>query len=571
MNRFGLCLFTALLSCSAALVAGAKENIAKNLSQATEQDNTNYRQKYAQVKSEFDDVRKARDYADYSLSCQAQKLAHVIAFNDFHKKALEKRTNELAQKSDTQNKMIEEKNKQVSLLFSEISTIRSMLNDSLSARNRLEKAYLTLDKKFQTTQQNFLTKNKQLKDKIIEADVTRQVSLMGESKAAQQVALLTQALKDNEKFYTEDVNKIFDELAHELETTRSQLALATDACYETEHEANMLRQQLEMTQKVLSKQGLSAKTEKDLKEIQLAINKLGKQTTTGQSSYHQQLSQALDQIQKLDRKLDKTEQELAKSALELQHKIATEGKSQQEIKMLSSELSRMKREYQSTLAQTHLESTRTMQSLESELNKTKHSFERARKTLEAKDLAFGMLEKHCKDLQTVLNKEQSAQKTLVENLHAKEALLKTTQAKLARSEQSERTLRNLTKHAQAELAQEMATTQALGEKLQSVSQKLASTEMAKNSLLKQTQELSLQATELGSKLQESERQAFALKTERDVYMSERHAFAHAAERLAMERDAFADKLDTVVKTVSTAHYKAKRGINDQFPNGVAIV
>lgn len=570
MNRFGLCLLASLLSCSAALVAGARESIAQTLSQTAQQENINFKKQYEQAKADFNDVRKARDYADYTLSCQNQKLAHVIAFNEFQRQALEKRGDELAQKSLDQEKMLGEKNQQLSHLFGEISTIRTMLHESLAARNNLEKAYLNLDKKFRQTQHNFVTKTKQLSDKMIQSEVLRQASLAGEGKAVQRVALLSQALRENEKFYTQDVNKIFDELAYELETTRSQLALAADACEETEHEATMLKQQLEMTQKLLGKQGFSAKSEKDLKALQLAINKLGKQTTEGKSSYYQQLSQALDHIQKLDHKLDKAQQDLAKNEVAMMNKLAAESKSQQDIKILNSELSRIKREYQSNLAQNNLKSAQGLKALDAELFKTKHSFERMRKTLNAKDLAFGVLEKHCKTLQTALNKEHETQKLLVENLREKESALKQTQAKLARTEITEHNLRALTKKAQAELADEMATTKKLAGQLQSVSQKLATTEIAKDKALARTQELTALNDELSTKLQQSERNAFALEAQRNAYMYERHAFANIAQQVADQRNLAVDRLNTVIQTVSNAHENAKRGITAQHPHGVAI-
>ena len=494
----------------------------------------------------------------------------MIAFNDFHRKSLENRTNDLAQKNETQDKMLAEKNRQVLLLFTELATIRKMLNESLAARNTLEKAYLNLDTKFQLTQQNFINQNKSLSEKIITAEVQRQASLAGESKATQQVALLGQALKENEVFYTKDVNKLFDDLAYELETTRSQLALATDACLETEHEVAMLKQQLEMTQKLLSKQGFSPKNERDLKNLQMAINKVGKQATSGSTSYHKQLSEALTHIQKLDSKLEKTQLDLAKNEVALKNKTAAEAKSNDDIKMLSSEISKLKREYQSNLAHNNLQSAQTLRTLNEELNTAKHGLQRATKSLAAKDQAFEVLEKHCKTLQATLTKETEAQKKLVAQLNTQETNLKTAHAKLAHAEAAEHTLRNLTKKAQDELKEEMATTHQLAGQLKSVSSKLASAEMIKEKAVESFKDVSSINNDLSFKLRESERQVFALKNDRDFYMSERNQFSLAASRVAEERNMFADRLNSVLKTVSHATHNAQRGITPSHPHGVAI-
>lgn len=571
MNRLNSCLSVLFLCYAAMPLFASQPTISQGLFATAQSEIPNYKSKYDLEKHNFEDVRKARDLADYQLTCQNQKLAHILAFSDMQKKSLEERNAQLAQKSYGQDKVLEEKNEQISHLFKEINTVRKMLHESLNTRNNLERAYINLDQKLQATLQNFQAQTKHSNHKLIAVESARKSSIMSESKALQHVSLLEQALRDNERFYTQDMYKVFNNLAVELEETRKQLAIATDACLETEQELDVVKKQLETTQQLLGKQGASAKTEKDIKAIQASIAKVGKTALEGKETQHHQLTQALDHIKQLDQKLIKAQSELDKNDRDIQQRTAREAKHIQDFKLINSELNKFKREYRSNLAQNTLQLSRTIRALELELQTAKLQATRTQRTIEAKDQAFETLEKHSKTLQAQVASEEAAQKSLISQLRTKESEAKSAQAKLARVEQTEQALRSITAKTQKELAAEAAQKKTLALQLRNVSKKLADAELTKEQALYTAKNLTRTNEDLVVKLGESEKRAFSLEEERNMYMFERHAFARTAERIASERNLFAERLNSIIQTVSRVQENSKLGINHAHPSGTAII
>jgi|GEM_PF-2216450 len=570
MKRFYSCLY-ALALCQAVVSAPSQKAAAPGLfiTQASDQDQ--YKEKYTHLQQNFNDVVKAKDVTDYQLSCQNQKLAHILAFSDLQKKSLESRNAELIHKNYAQDKELAEKNKHVARLFEEINAIRTMLRNSLNTRNNLERAYLNLDQKLQVTQQNFAAQTKHLNHKLIDLTAAKTTSLMSESKALQQVAHLEQALRDNEQFYTKDMYKTFDSLAQELEETRKQLNIATDACFETEQELSQVKKQLEATQSLLTNGGVSAKSERELKAIQTTLAKLGKDALESKGSYHQQLTQALEHIKLLDQKLNKAQQEAERNHKDIQQRAAREAKHSQDFKIISSDLAKLKREYQSNIAQNTFQLTRTIKGLETELQSTKAQALRTFKSIQAKDMAFGALERHSKGLQALVAQEEATQKTLVKDLHSKEVELRNVHAKLARLDTTEQNLRLLVSKTQQELASETQKSKSLAAKLRNVSQKLASAELERDKVSYQNTNLQKDISELSKKLMHSEGMALALTEERNNYMFERHAFARMAEKAVADRNMFAERYQTLLKTVSRARENSKLGITEAHPVGIAIL
>lgn len=570
MKRFYSCLY-ALALCQAVVSAPSQKAAAPGLSiaQASEQDQ--YKEKYTHLQQNFTDVVKAKDVTDYQLSCQNQKLAHILAFSDLQKKSLEARNSELIQRNYAQDKELAEKNKHIARLFEEINTIRTMLRNSLNTRNNLERAYLNLDQKLQVTQQNFAAQTKHLNHKLIDLTAAKTTSLMSESKALQQVSHLEQALRDNEQFYTKDMYKTFDSLAQELEETRKQLNIATDACFETEQELSQVKKQLEAAQSLLSNGGVSAKSERELKAIQTTLAKLGKDALESKGSYHQQLTQALEHIKLLDQKLNKAQVEAERNHRDIQQRAAREAKHSQDFKIISSDLAKLKREYQSNIAQNTFQLTKTIKGLETELQTTKAEALRAFKSIQAKDMAFSALERHSKGLQALVAQEEATHRTLVKDLHSKEVELRNVHAKLARLDTTEQNLRSLVSKTQQELAGETQKSKSLAAKLRNVSQKLASAELERDKVSYQNANLQKDISELSQKLMHSEGMALALTEERNNYMFERHAFARMAEKAVADRNVFAERYQTLLKTVSRARENSKLGISEAHPVGIAIL
>lgn len=570
MNRFYSCLYTLVLSqavfCASALKTVQTDSLLEKNDAAVLQ-----KAQYNHLLHNFDDMVKSKNNADYQLSCQNQKLAHILAFSDAQKKSLENRNSELVQKNYTQDKTLTSKNEQIQKLFDEINNIRTMLHNSLTTRNNLERAYLNLEQKLQLTQQNFLAQTKHLNHKLIETEVARTTSLMSEGKALQQVARLEQALKDNEIFYTQEMYQTFDGLAFELDETRKQLAIATDACFEGERELNMVKKQLEAAQSLISEGGVSAKSEKDLKTIQASLAKISKEALDSKGSYQQQLSQALDHIKKLDGKINKAQIEAEKNHREIQEKTAREAKNAQDLKIITNELARTKRSLNATIAQNTQQLTKTIKALEQELQTSKNVAARSVKTIQAKDIAFGALERHARNLQTMIAQEEETHKTLAQNLTSKESEIKNVQAKLARLETTEHSLRSLIGKTQQELKAVEGQKAILGQQLRTVSQKLASAELEKDKVAYANKNLTTQNAQLSQKLTQSEASASVLTEERNNYMFERHSFARIAQKAVQERDIYANRYETLLKTVSRAHNNSKQGISQAHPAGVAIL
>ncbi len=570
MNRIYTCLY-ALAFCQAALIGAPTQKAQPQEPLAIKADAQEpLKEKYNHLQHDFNDMVKAKHFSDYQLSCSNQKLAHILAFSDMQKKSLEARNNELAKKTYAQDATLAEKNKQIMALFKEIEGIRKMLNNSLVTRNHLERAYLNLDQKLQVTQQTYAAQTKHLNHKLIDVQTAKATSLMTEAKALAQVARLEQALKDTEEFYTTDMYKTFDALAYELEETRKQLTIATDATFETERELAFVKKQLETAQSLIANGGVSAKSEKDLKTIQASLAKLSKEATESQGSYHAQLTQAIEHIKKLDYKLNKAQAEAEKNQKDIQQRAAREAKHSQDFKAITADLAKIKREYQANLAQNTIALTKTIKSLETELQTTKAQASRAAKTMQAKDIAFGTLDRHSKRLQTLVAQEEQAHQSLLQKLNSKELEVKNANLKLTRLESTEKNLRALVSKTQQELSEETQKTKALGLQLKNVSQKLASAELAKDKALFQAAEITKENDELSKKLAQSEADAFVLKDERNLYMFERHTFARMAKKAVDERNAFASRYDTLLKTVYRAQEDAKTGVSEAHPAGIAF-
>ena len=570
MNRFYSCLYALVLSQAVIGAPSPKAAWVNSLGEKTDEQAL-YKAQFNHLQHSFNEVVKSKDHADYQLSCQNQKLAHILAFSEMQQKSTENRNTELAKKSYVQEKTLEEKNKQIEQLFTEINSIRTILHNSLTTRNNLEHAYLNLDQKLQITQQNFTAQTKHLNHKLIDTEAARTTSLMSESKALQQVAHLEQALKENELFYTKDMYEIFDSLAFELEATRKELSIATDACFEGERELMQVKKQLEIAQSLIAEGGVSAKSEKDLRAIQASLAKISKEAVDAKGSYQQQLSQALQHIKLLDSKINKAQVEAEKNQRELQQKTAREAKNAQDFKVLTNDLARAKRDFNANLAQNTLQLTRTIKGLETELQATKAQALRAAKTIQAKDMAFGALERHAKNLQGIVAQEEATHKTLAHNLTAKESELKNVHAKLAPLEITEHTLRSLVGKTQQELKAAEGQQAALSHKLKNVSQKLASAELAKNKVMYENKNLLTENTELNKKLAHSEASLSVLTDECNNYMFERHLFANMAKKAVEDRNLFANRYETLLKTVSRAHTNSKQGISEVHPSGIAIL
>jgi hypothetical protein len=539
MNYFNR-LFCVITACTSLLVYGPDYS-------------TNLTEDFIKTQIALKEVQESKNFADYQLTCQNQKLAHILLFSETEKKGLEKRNNELAKKNYLSEQITREKNNQISLLFDEIQTIRKSLYQSLSTRNNLDKAYLELDQKFQLLQHNYSAQVKSLQSKVIASEVARQCSVMSEGQALQEAAILEQALKDNESFYNKEIYTIFNDLSKDLENTKQQLTLATDACYETQTELDAVKEQLTIAQKILSKQGLTPQNEKELKALQQAVNRVAKQATGNKNSHHQKLAESLKKIQSLDQKLEKAHQIIAQNQTELKTKAARELSSAQELKTMNAELLRVKKEYQATLAQNALSSNRTIKHLLSDLSSSKEQNTRSQKILAAKDLAFSTLEKHCANIKNALSREELAQKALLAELSTKNTQEKQLVAKVEQLQSSQINLRSLASKAQKELADKTIESQQLGFKLKVTSKKLAENVLRLDDLSTKLSDITKSQNELAVKVDAQESEISILTLERNNYMNERHQFANLANKLYNDRSIVTSRLNTVIETVAKAH------------------
>jgi hypothetical protein len=513
----------------------------------------NYKAELFKTESALHDMQNAKNFAEYQLSCQNEKLAHLLSFTETEKRSLESRNSELIKKTYLHDQITAEKNNQISLLFDEVQAIRKSLYEALSTRNNLEKAYLELDQRFQLIQQNFASQLKKLQSKLIASEVAQQNGLISESAARQQAALLEQALKDNEAFYTKEIYEIFNDLSKDLENTKQQLSLATDACYETETELDMVKEQLTLAQKFISKQGYTPQTERELKTLQQAINKVSKQTAGSKSLHHQRLAESLKKIQALDQKLERAQQEIARNDLEIKAKTAKELRQGQELKQLNTEIARLKKEYQATMAQSTLASARTMKQLSLDLASTKDQFNRSKKIVEAKDLAFTVLEKHCNNLKATLHKEEEAQHKLLTELKTAQNQAKQLETKVGHLESTQANLRSLISKTQKDLAEKTAESHSLAASLKTVSKKLVDAEISKQNLAKNLNETTFKYETLLSHADAQEKQIYSLTGERNNYLTERHRYANLAHRLHESNATISSRLNTVLEAIQKNH------------------
>ncbi|MBM3894401.1 hypothetical protein FJ366_02285 [Candidatus Dependentiae bacterium] len=516
----------------------------------------NYKADLFKAESALHDMQTAKDFAEFQLSCSNQKIAHLLSFTQAEKKSLEERNTELAKKTYVHDKITAEKNNQISLLFEELQAIRKSLYEALATRNNLEKAYLELDQRFQSIQQNFSAQVKKLQSKLIASEVSQQNGLISEGAARQQVAILEQALKDNETFYTKEIYDIFNDLSKDLENTKQQLSLATDACYETENELSMVREQLTLAQKFISKQGYTPQTERELKTLQQAINKVSKQTAGSKASHHQRLAESLKKIQSLDQKLERAQQEIARNELEIKSRTAKDLKQGNELKSLNIEIARLKKEYQATTAQNSLASARMMKQLQADLATTKDQFNRSKKIVEAKDLAFSVLEKHCNNLKASLHKEEAAQQVLLNHLKTAQNNAKQMEAKVGQLESSQAHLRSLVSKTQKDLAEKTTESHALASSLKTVSKKLADAEISKENLAKMLNDTTFKYETTLSRVDKQEKEIISLETERNTYMFERHHYANLAHRLYNNNTTISGRLNSVLDAIAKNHEHA---------------
>ena len=539
-----------ITACTSLLVHGA--DLSTNL---------NLKDDLIKTQIALKEVQESKNFIDYQLTCQNQKLAHILLFSETEKKGLEKRNSELAKKNYLSEQIAREKNNQISLLFDEIQTIRKSLYESLSTRNNLDKAYLELDQKFQLLQHNYSAQVKSLQSKVIASEVARQSSVMSEGQALQEAAILEQALKDNENFYTKEIYTIFNDLSKDIENTKQQLTLATDACFETQTELDAVKEQLTVAQKILSKQGLTPQNEKELKALQQAVNRVATQATGNKNSHHQKLAESLKKIQSLDQKLEKAHQIIAQNQAELKTKTARELSSAQELKSMNAELLRVKKEYQATFAQNALSSNRAIKHLLADLSSSKEENTRTQKILAAKDLAFSTLEKHCTNIKNALSREELAQKALLSELRTKTTQEKQLIAKVEQLQSSQVNLRSLASKTQKELADKTMESQQLGFKLKVSSKKLAENVLRVNDLSAKLSDVTKSQNELAVKVDAQENVIAGLTLERDNYMLERHQFANLANKLYNDRSIVSERLNTVIETVAKAHEHSQAQTN----------
>ena len=77
MNRLNSCLSVLFLCYAAVPLSASQATISQELFAIAQSEIPNYKSKYDLEKHNFEEVRKARDLADYQLTCQNQKLAHI--------------------------------------------------------------------------------------------------------------------------------------------------------------------------------------------------------------------------------------------------------------------------------------------------------------------------------------------------------------------------------------------------------------------------------------------------------------------------------------------------------------
>ena len=86
MNRFYSCLYALVLSQA---VIGASAPKAASVDSLVEKNNE--QAQYNHLQHSFNEMVKSKDHADYQLTCQNQKLAHILAFSEMQKKTIENR------------------------------------------------------------------------------------------------------------------------------------------------------------------------------------------------------------------------------------------------------------------------------------------------------------------------------------------------------------------------------------------------------------------------------------------------------------------------------------------------